>query len=102
MTGHLVLSSLHTRDAKGAIYRLLEFGVNMTEIEQTVIAIAAQRLVDLTCPFCKEENCSVYCRMYRQTRRAGIYELLYGKTLPNAFRKQRESTPIFNIRRSAG
>lgn len=76
MTGHLVLSSLHTRDAKGAIYRLLEFGVNMTEIEQTVIAIAAQRLVDLTCPFCKEENCSVYCRMYRQTRRAGIYELL--------------------------
>ncbi|MFG3445117.1 competence type IV pilus ATPase ComGA [Bacillus velezensis] len=87
MTGHLVLSSLHTRDAKGAIYRLLEFGVNMTEIEQTVIAIAAQRLVDLTCPFCKEENCSVYCRMYRQTRRAGIYELLYGKNLTQCFRE---------------
>ncbi|MBT2574436.1 type II/IV secretion system protein [Bacillus sp. ISL-51] len=87
MTGHLVLSSLHTRDAKGAIYRLLEFGVKMSEIEQTVIAIAAQRLVDLTCPFCKDKSCSVYCRLSRETRRAGIYELLYGKNLNQCFQE---------------
>ncbi|GFM14121.1 competence protein ComGA [Bacillus stercoris] len=81
MTGHLVLTSLHTRDAKGAIYRLLEFGINMNEIEQTVIAIAAQRLVDLACPFCENGCSSVYCRQSRNTRRAGVYELLYGKNL---------------------
>ncbi|MBD5071577.1 competence protein ComGA, partial [Xanthomonas citri pv. citri] len=81
MTGHLVLTSLHTRDAKGAIYRLLEFGINMNEIEQTVIAIAAQRLVDLACPFCENGCSSVYCRQSRNTRRASVYELLYGKNL---------------------
>ena len=44
LTGHLVLTTMHTRDAKGAIYRLVEFGVNWQEIEQTLVAITAQRL----------------------------------------------------------
>ncbi|ALC81611.1 MULTISPECIES: competence type IV pilus ATPase ComGA [Bacillus] len=81
LTGHLVLSTMHTKDAKGAIYRLLEFGIKLSEIEQTLIAVAAQRLVDLRCPYCTEKPCSVYCKLLRNTRRASVYELLYGKSL---------------------
>lgn len=80
MTGHLVLSTLHTRNAKGAVYRLLEFGVTPQELEQTLIAISAQRLVELKCPFCMEE-CTTFCRKYRTHRLASVHELLYGKEL---------------------
>lgn len=80
LTGHLVLSTLHTRDTKGAIYRLLEFDVSLQEIEQTLIAVAAQRLVELKCPYC-EGKCSPSCRKMRTIRRASVYELLYGKNL---------------------
>ncbi|WP_430742188.1 competence type IV pilus ATPase ComGA [Bacillus atrophaeus] len=98
MTGHLVLTSLHTRDAKGAIYRLLEFGVNMNEIEQTAIAIAAQRLVDLTCPFCENGCSSVYCRITRDVRRATIYELLYGKNLQQCIQEARGERANYQYR----
>ncbi|MBS4173456.1 Flp pilus assembly complex ATPase component TadA [Bacillus sp. FJAT-49736] len=80
LTGHLVLSTLHTRDAKGAIYRLLEFGIKQNEIEQTLIGITAQRLVTLMCPFCGE-NCSKYCSHYHNKRRVAVYELLHGNIL---------------------
>ncbi|WP_226667453.1 competence type IV pilus ATPase ComGA [Metabacillus litoralis] len=80
MTGHLVLSTMHTRDAKGALYRLLEFDVSLSEIEQTLVAVTAQRLVQLKCPFC-EGICSPYCKKLRQKRRLSVYELLYGKNL---------------------
>ncbi|MCY8641228.1 competence type IV pilus ATPase ComGA [Bacillus haynesii] len=80
LTGHLVLSSMHAKNAKGAIYRLLELGVDMTEIEQTLVAISAQRLVGLVCPFCGD-SCSLYCKLSRPVRRASVFELLYGKSL---------------------
>jgi len=80
LTGHLVLSTMHTRDAKGAIYRLLEFGIKQMELEQTLIGITAQRLVTLSCPFCGD-RCSKYCSRYHEKRRAAVYELLYGKSL---------------------
>lgn len=85
LTGHLVLSTMHTRDAKGAIYRLLEFGVNLLEIEQTLVAITAQRLVELSCPFCKGE-CSPYCYFYGRWKRASVFELLAGKALNTAIK----------------
>jgi competence protein ComGA len=80
LTGHLVLSTMHTRDAKGAIYRLLEFGVNWVEVEQTIVAVTAQRLVELTCPICKGE-CSPFCHSYGGWKRASVFELLTGKNL---------------------
>ncbi|WP_181294714.1 ATPase, T2SS/T4P/T4SS family, partial [Heyndrickxia sporothermodurans] len=82
LTGHLVLSTLHTRDAKGAIYRLLEFGVQWHEIEQTLIAVTAQRLVKLKCPFCGNV-CSPYCLNYFKKNRTAVYEMISGKTLKN-------------------
>ncbi len=80
LTGHLVLSTLHTRNAMGAIYRLQEFGVSWQEIEQTLVAITAQRLVELKCPFC-QDDCSPYCFSSGRWKRANIMELLSGKAL---------------------
>jgi competence protein ComGA len=80
LTGHLVLSTMHTKDAKGAIYRLLEFNISMQEIEQTLIAVVAQRLVQIKCPYCGED-CSSLCKKVRRSKRVSVYELLYGKSL---------------------
>jgi len=56
LTGHLVLSTLHTNDAPSAITRLLELGVPSYLISATVLGIMAQRLVRTLCPSCKEPD----------------------------------------------
>jgi general secretion pathway protein E len=53
LTGHLVLSTLHTNDAPSSIIRLLDLGVPAFLITSTVIGIMAQRLVRTLCPHCK-------------------------------------------------
>lgn len=53
LTGHLVISTLHTNDAPSAITRLLELGVPSYLIKNTVRGIMAQRLVRILCPHCK-------------------------------------------------
>ena len=53
LTGHLVISTLHTNDAPSAITRLLELGVAPYLIKATVLGIMAQRLVRKLCPLCK-------------------------------------------------
>ncbi len=54
LTGHLVLSTLHTNDASGALARLLDMGVDDYLVTSTVTAIVAQRLVRVLCPHCRE------------------------------------------------
>ncbi len=54
LTGHLVLSTLHTNDAVLAITRLLEIGVPQYMISASVIGVVAQRLVRTLCPHCKQ------------------------------------------------
>jgi general secretion pathway protein E len=103
LTGHLVLSTLHTNDAPAAVMRLLELGVPHYLLEATLIGIMAQRLVRTLCPHCKSPDgelnedvwqsvggagnipkpATVYrpvgCPECRQTGfrgRTGIYELL--------------------------
>jgi competence protein ComGA len=95
LTGHLVLSTLHTRHAKGAVYRLLEFGITQQELEQTLIAISAQRLVELKCPYCKGD-CTPFCRKYRTHRLASVYELLYGKELAKVMQECKGQTVDFH------
>ncbi|WP_428243376.1 GspE/PulE family protein [Gynuella sp.] len=56
LTGHLVLSTLHTNDAPTAITRLLDLGVPGYLIKSTVLGVMAQRLVRTLCPHCKEES----------------------------------------------
>lgn len=54
LTGHLVLSTLHTNDAPSAITRLLDLGIPSFLIQTTLIGILAQRLVRKICTHCKE------------------------------------------------
>ncbi len=53
LTGHLVLSTLHTNDAASAITRLLEIGIPSYLINATLLGVVAQRLVRSLCPHCK-------------------------------------------------
>jgi general secretion pathway protein E len=54
LTGHLVLSTLHTNDAPSAVARLLELGVPPYLLNATLNGIMAQRLVRTLCPHCKQ------------------------------------------------
>jgi general secretion pathway protein E len=56
LTGHLVLSTLHTNDAPSAIARLSEIGVPPYLINATLIGVVAQRLVRTLCPHCKRQT----------------------------------------------
>ena len=53
LTGHLVLSTLHTNSAAGAVTRLVDMGVEPFLIASSVIVVAAQRLLRRICPHCK-------------------------------------------------
>jgi general secretion pathway protein E len=54
LTGHLVLSTIHTNDAPGAFTRMIDMGVEPFLLRSSVIGILAQRLVRVLCPHCKE------------------------------------------------
>lgn len=99
LTGHLVLSTLHTNDAASAATRLIDMGVEPYLVSSTVVGCMAQRLVRKICSECREEfqpapedlppdfrestTTTLYhgvgCRNCRQTGyrgRSGLYELL--------------------------
>ena len=102
LTGHLVLSTLHTNDAPSAISRLLELGVPHYLLRATLLGVMAQRLVRTLCPHCKapvaldeddwqsltkpwnaplptQAHCAVGCLECRETGyrgRAGVYEIM--------------------------
>ncbi len=100
LTGHLVLSTLHTNDAASSITRLVNIGIDAYLIAASLNAVLAQRLVRKICPKCKKiykvpksmreyvkktgvkpeqlfhgSGCD-YCRNTGYTGRVGIYELL--------------------------
>ncbi|MCH9633218.1 MAG: Type II secretion system protein E [Chlamydiae bacterium] len=56
LTGHLVLSTLHTNDAPSAITRLVDMGIEPYLLSSCVIGVLAQRLVRTICPHCKESH----------------------------------------------
>ena len=56
LTGHLVVSTLHTNDAPSAITRLLELGVPAYLLRATLLGVMAQRLGRTLCPHCKRES----------------------------------------------
>ena len=103
LTGHLVLSTLHTNDAPSAAARLIDMGVEPFLVASSVIGILAQRLLRTLCPACKKkyspskelleqlglgkefktEDTTFYketgcakCKQYGYIGRTGIYELL--------------------------
>ncbi len=56
LTGHLVLSTLHTNDAPAAVSRLLDLGVPPYLLQSTLLGVMAQRLVRTLCPHCKTKH----------------------------------------------
>jgi type IV pilus assembly protein PilB len=56
ITGHLVLSTLHTNDAASSVVRLVDMGVEPYMIASSLVGIIAQRLVRKVCPFCAESG----------------------------------------------
>ncbi len=59
LTGHLVLSTLHTNDAASAIQRLMDLGAPYYLLQGTIVGIMAQRLVRTLCPHCKRMDAKV-------------------------------------------
>ena len=84
LTGHLVLSTLHTNDAPGGVTRLVNMGIEPYLVAATVQAILAQRLVRVLCALCKGKGCDA-CANTGFKGRTGIFELL---TMSDALRKQ--------------
>lgn len=76
LTGHLVLSTLHAKDAPGTIDRLIDIGIPKEDIAQTLIAVAAIQLLPL---------------QQTDRKRAAILELLEGDNLQNVIQKGRET-----------
>ena len=74
LTGHLVLATLHTNDAAGAVTRLLDMGVEPYLIASSVTAVLAQRLVRRLCDACASGGCA-RCRATGFRGRTGIHEL---------------------------
>ncbi len=56
MTGHLVLSTIHTNDAAGAVTRLNDMGIESFLLASSLLGVLAQRLVRAVCPSCKTED----------------------------------------------
>jgi general secretion pathway protein E len=75
LTGHLVLSTLHTNDALGAIPRLLDFGVPEYLLAATLEGVLAQRLVRRVCEHCREEH---------RPGEAALARLAQGATVPGS------------------
>lgn len=69
LTGHLVLSTLHTNDAPSAITRLVDMGVEPYLLSSTVIGVMAQRLVRRICPDCK----TPYVPTERELQNLGLH-----------------------------
>jgi general secretion pathway protein E len=82
LTGHLVLSTLHTNDASSSITRLLDLGVPHFLITSTLIGVIAQRLVREICPQCTEE--------YAPTEEEAVaMKIPFEKLQPYRFRRGR-------------
>ncbi len=79
LTGHLVLSTLHTNDAPSALTRLVDMGIEPYLLTSSVVGVLAQRLVRLICPFCKIS----YTPSDQELKELGIdrEDLIDGQTL---------------------
>lgn len=77
MTGHLVLSTLHTNSSIGAIPRLINIGIESFWVSSSMIGVIAQRLVRRLCTRCKEE----YLPTREELVKYGLVNLPKGTTL---------------------
>ena len=72
LTGHLVLSTLHTNNAAGAVTRLIDMALEPYMVTASTVGLIAQRLIRKICPYCKEEDsldktAREFCELYFNT-----------------------------------
>jgi type IV pilus assembly protein PilB len=80
LTGHLVLSTLHTNDAASSVTRLVNIGIDAYLIAASLNGVLAQRLVRKICPHCKEPyEAPTKMKKFVQIAGAGDEELFHGK-----------------------
>ncbi|MBT4201409.1 GspE/PulE family protein [Desulfobacula sp.] len=82
LTGHLVLSTLHTNDAVSTIFRLLDLGIPPYLIHSSLIGIIAQRLVRKICPYCTQEfemDAKELSDIGLKIKPSGVVKLNHGK-----------------------
>ncbi|MCK5164979.1 MAG: type II/IV secretion system protein [Desulfobacula sp.] len=82
LTGHLVLSTLHTNDAATTIFRLLDLGIPSYLIHSSLNGIVAQRLVRKICPYCAQEfemDAKELADLGLQIKTQGVIRLKHGK-----------------------
>jgi type IV pilus assembly protein PilB len=75
MTGHLVLSTLHTNDAPSAVTRLFDMGAQPYLVAASLVGVVAQRLVRRVCPDCAGNGCGE-CAGIGYKGRVGVYEVM--------------------------
>jgi len=81
LTGHLVLSTIHTNSAWGTVSRLIDMGIPPFLVASTLNTTAAQRLVRLLCPHCKEEKTfddSLYPKQFKPYARVNHHFVARG------------------------
>jgi general secretion pathway protein E len=85
LTGHLVLSTLHTNDAPSSIIRLLDMGVPSFLIQASLCGVMAQRLVRVICHYCRESftiDAAELKAMGLEVERTGLVTLFRGRGCP--------------------
>jgi len=105
LTGHLVLSTLHTNDAATAVARLVDMGVEPFLLASSLQLIVAQRLVRKLCPECKSTplaDCPI-CLGSGYSGRVGVYEFLpVDDQIREAIQRKESASFIRNLARKAG
>lgn len=75
LTGHLLISTLHTNDAPSTVARLTDMGVEPFLLSSSLLGVLAQRLVRKYCSHCHGSGCE-HCGQTGYTGRTGVFELL--------------------------
>lgn len=76
LTGHLIIASVHAKNAEGVIFRMQELGISYEMLRQTIVAIVFQKLLPIYCALC-EGNCQVHCTHFSiKKKRASLYDVL--------------------------
>ena len=99
-TGHLILSTLHTRNARGAVPRLQHLGIDRESLESCLLIVSSQRLVRMNCHQCLNRNSNekaqcLNCRDSGYFGRIGVHEVLSQSKLF-------DPSPSFTSMRAAG
>lgn len=94
LTGHIVLSTLHTSDVVGVIPRLIDMGIKPFLIPSTLILAVNQRLIRILCPFCKEKT-----RLSKKQEKIVLSKI---KIFPPKIKETLENKMSFIIYRAKG